>query len=412
MALIPTPMTNSALSAEQEQIRSLIQLNDTIQKINAVLDLDSVVQRITDEVGTLLGCVETAVWIRDAQTNEMVLSSVRGCSVNKKGKRLRIGEQGMVGHVAFTGRTRYAPDVRRDPFYMRCEADTLSEVDIPLIHNGEVVGVFTAECSDLDGFCPEKRELLERLAGHMATAIHNAHSYTKRRNESEEARRIQMSLFPKATPIAEHFRINGLCVPAGDVGGDWYDYFRLPDGRVAVVLADVSGKGMPAALLMSSTRGILRAFAPFFQKPSEALVRLNQMLVEDLPPEKFITMILGILDPKTRTFTYSNAGHPWPIYSNGSTKYLEEASGLPLGVLDFPFSDHTVELTPGSRIVFYSDGIAEAESRVHEEYGAKRLLEFTSRSEVTPETLLADVANFSGSHVFADDATIVVIQAE
>ncbi|MGE5109299.1 MAG: PP2C family protein-serine/threonine phosphatase, partial [Acidobacteriaceae bacterium] len=132
----------------------------------------------------------------------------------------------------------------------------------------------------------------------------------------------------------------------------------------------------------------------------------------DLPPEKFVTMILGILDPKARTFTYSNAGHPWPIYSNGHTKFLEEASGLPLGVLEFPFSDHTVDLKPGSRIVFYSDGIAEAESRVREEYGTKRLLEFAAQSEVTPESLLTDAAEFSGSRTFADDATIVVIQAD
>ena len=412
MATNPIPMPEGVLSNEQEQIRSLLQLSETVQKINAVRDLDSVVQRISDEVGELLGCVETAVWIRDAQTNEMVLAGVRGCSTLSSGTRLRIGEQGMVGHVAFTGRTRYAPDVREDPFYMRCEVETLSEIDIPLIHNGEVVGVFTAECSVVDGFCPEKRELLERLAGHMATAVHNARSFTRERNEREEARQIQHSLFPKATPLAEKFHIEGLCVPAGEVGGDWYDYFRLPDGRIAVVLADVSGKGMPAALLMSSTRGIVRAFGPFIQKPSEALVRLNQMLVEDLPPEKFVTMILGILDPKAKTFTYSNAGHPWPIFTNGHTSYLQDASGLPLGVAEFQFTDHTVQMAPGSRLLFYSDGIAEAESEAREDYGARRLLEFAAQPNVTAERLMTDVSSFTGAHAFADDATIVVIEAE
>lgn len=405
------PMPESILSADQEQIRSLLQLNDTIQKINSVLDFDTLVQRISTEVEQLLGCVETSVWLRDADTNEMVLVSVSGCTVHHQGKRLRIGEQGMVGHVAATGRARYAPDVTRDAFYIRCEHETRSELTIPLIHQDEVVGVFAAESPHFDGFCPEKRELLERLGAHMATAISNARKFTRHRSEREEARRIQSSLFPKTTPLAEQFHIEGLCVPAGEVGGDWYDYFRLPDGRIAVVLADVSGKGMPAALLMSSTRGILRASAPFISKPSEALIRLNQMLVEDLPPEKFVTMIFGILDPKARTFIYSNAGHPWPIYTNGHTRFLKDASGLPLGVKEYQFTDEVVELTPGTSLLFYSDGIAEAENRDREDYGSKRLMEYAAHPEISADSLLADVSAFSGSNTFVDDATIVLIQS-
>jgi phosphoserine phosphatase RsbU/P len=405
------PMPESILSADQEQIRSLLLLNETIQKLNSDLDFDSLLDRISIEVKQLLGCVETSIWIRDADSNEMVLEGMCGCSTEKCGKRLLIGEQGMVGHVAATGRTRYAPDVLDDPFYIRCEDDTRSELTVPLIHNGDVVGVFSASSRIEDGFCPEKREILQHLASHMATAISNARSFTRHRSEREEARRIQLSLFPRTTPLAEQFHIQGLCVPAGEVGGDWYDYFRLPDGRIAVVLADVSGKGMPAALLMSSTRGILRASAPFISKPSEALVRLNQMLVEDLPPERFITMIFGILDPQARTFKYSNAGHPWPIYTNGHTRYLTEASGLPLGVKEYQFVDDVVELTPGSRLLFYSDGIAEAENRLREDYGTNRLMEYAASPGLSAELLLADVSAFSGSRTFADDATIVLIQS-
>jgi sigma-B regulation protein RsbU (phosphoserine phosphatase) len=405
------PMPASVLSADQEQIRSLLLLNDTVQKLHSVLDFNSLLDHITTEVRQFLGCVETSIWIRDAENNEMVLEGMCGCTTDKCGKRLRIGEQGMVGHVAATARSRYAPNVLNDPFYITCEAETRSELTVPLIHNEEVIGVFSAGSPIYDGFCAEKRELIERLASHMATAISNARNFTRHRSEREEARRIQASLFPRTTPLTEQFHIQGLCVPAGEVGGDWYDYFRLPDGRIAVVLADVSGKGMPAALLMSSTRGILRASAPFISKPSESLVRLNQMLVEDLPPEKFITMIFGILDPKARTFTYSNAGHPWPIYTNGHTRFLTEASGLPLGVKEFQFTDHVVELMPGARLLFYSDGIAEAENRAREDYGSKRLMEYAAAPELSADSLLADVSAFSGSDTFADDATIVLIQS-
>ena len=405
------PMPEAVFNADREQIRSLLLLDETVQKINSVLDFDALLERISTEVKGLLGCVETAIWIRDTETNEMVLEGVCGCTVEKCGSRLRIGEQGMVGHVAATGRTRYAPDVTRDPFYIVCEPDVRSELSVPLIHRGEVLGVLSASSPRHDGFCPEKRELLERLGSHMATAISNARSFTRHRSEREEARRIQFSLFPKTTPLAENFHIQGLCVPAGEVGGDWYDYFRLPDGRIAVVLADVSGKGMPAALLMSSTRGILRASAPFISSPSEALTRLNQMLVEDLPPEKFVTMIFGILDPAKRSFTYSNAGHPWPIFINGHSGFMKEASGLPLGVAEYQFTDHMVELTPGSRLLIYSDGIGEAENHLKEDYGSRRLIEYAATPELSPDSLLMDVSAFSGSDSFVDDATVVVIQA-
>jgi sigma-B regulation protein RsbU (phosphoserine phosphatase) len=404
-------MPEAVLSAEQEQIRSLLLLSETVQKFNSVLDFNALLEKISTEVKQFLGCVETAIWIRDPESNEMVLEGVCGCTSEKCGRRLRIGEQGMVGHVASTGRTRYAPDVTLDPFYIRCEEDTRSELTVPLLHNGEVLGIFTASSPNPDGFCPEKRELLERLASHMATAITNARHFTRHRSEREEARRIQFSLFPKSTPLTEHFHIQGRCEPAGDVGGDWYDYFRLPDGRIAVVLADVSGKGMPAALLMSSTRGILRAFASAITNPSDALNRLNQMLVEDLPPEKFVTMIFGILDPVARTFTYSNAGHPWPVFSNGHTEFLKEGSGLPLGVTDYKYTDQVVEMKPGTRLLFYSDGIGEAENRLREEYGSTRLLDFARDSGISPDSLLDDVSAFTGSGTFADDATVVLIES-
>src|SRR5262249_10167349 len=159
-----------------------------------------------------------------------------------------------------------------------------------------------------DAFSFQQRTLLQKLCEHIATAVNNARVFTRDRSERDEARRIQQALFPRICPLIENFTIDGHCVSAGQVGGDWYDYFRLPDGRIAVVLADVAGKGMPAALLMSSTRGMLRSYisnAPLH--PAEALTRLNRILIEDLPPEKFITMVLAVLDPASRELTFASA---------------------------------------------------------------------------------------------------------
>lgn len=399
--------------SDQEQIRSLLLLHEASQKISSILDLDVLVDKIVNEVAVMFGCNETSVWLRDTDNNEMVLQGVVGCSLHKKGLRLSIGLQGMIGHVAATGRTRYAPDVRHDPFYIGCEQSTRSELDIPLICNGAVVGVFSANSSEVDGFSFGQRMLLEKLGDHIASAVNNARVFTRDRSERDEARSIQLALFPRSSPLVENFQIDGHCITAGDVGGDWYDFFRLPDGRIALVLADVSGKGMPAALLMSSTRGILRTYASATStmRPTDALTRLNRILMEDLPPEKFVTMVLGVLDPKAKTLTLANAGHPFPIVVNGSANFIDSVSGIPLGIADREYEEVTVGLPPGSRLLLYSDRISEAANQAREEYGPERLRRHAARDDVSVESILADIRTFTGSRPLADDATVVLVKA-
>jgi sigma-B regulation protein RsbU (phosphoserine phosphatase) len=414
MATHPRP--ESAIGhagSEQEQIRSLLLLHEASQKISSILDLDVLVHKIVNEVAVMFGCNETSVWLRDTENNEMVLQGVVGCSMHKKGMRLSIGLQGMIGHVAATGHTRYAPDVRNDPFYIGCEEDTRSELDIPLISNGEVVGVFSANCSEVDAFNSEQRMLLQIFADHIASAVQNARVFTRDRSERDEARAIQVALFPRSSPLVDHFQIDGHCITAGDVGGDWYDYFRLPDGRIALVLADVSGKGMPAALLMSSTRGILRTYASATStmRPADLLTRLNRILMEDLPPEKFVTMVLAVLDPRSKTLTLANAGHPFPILVNNTAEFIKGVSGIPLGIADREYTEETFALSPGSRLLLYSDGISEAANQARKEYGPERLRKHALRKDLSVESVLADVNAFTGSRSLADDATVVLVQA-
>ena len=413
MATRPRP-ENSAFAqvTDQEQIQSLLLLNEAAQKISSILDLDQLLAKIVNEVAVMFGCNEASVWLRDAATNEMVLQGVWGCSVEKPGVRLGIGLQGMIGHVAATGRTRYAPDVCSDPFYICCEEETCSEFDVPLICNGEVVGVFSATSPELDGFSYQQRMLLQKLCEHISTAVHNARAFTRDRSERDEARLIQQALFPKSSPLVPNFHIDGRCVPAGQVGGDWYDFFRLPDGRVAIVLADVAGKGMAAALLMSSTRGMLRSYAASTatMRPGDALTRLNRILLEDLPPEKFVTMVLAVLDPATRTLTFANAGHPMPILVDGTAQLLERVSGIPLGIAEHEYEEVTIALPRGSRVLLYSDGISEAANFAREEYGSERLERLVAVEDFTIDSIFSDVNRFAATRSLADDATVVVIQ--
>ena len=303
----------------------------------------------------------------------------RGCDLHGAGHSLKIGK-GMVGYVASTGQMRYAPDVRQDPYYIGCEESTLSEVAIPLHVEGQLVGVFTASHTALDAFSPCQLRLLQALCSDVAVAVHNARRFRQEQRQREqlsreahEARAIQQALLPKSSPFIPGFAVSGLSIPAGAVGGDWYDFIPLDDGRWGLVLADVSGKGTAAALLMSATRGMLRSLASSCS-PGALLGKLNHLLAEDFPVGRFVTMVYAVLDPAKRTVTFANAGHPRPLFVSGdAAQFLDAERGMPLGLGLGDFSEVEVALSENARLVFYSDGITEAENGEDEQYGLERL---------------------------------------
>ncbi|MGC1477364.1 MAG: GAF domain-containing SpoIIE family protein phosphatase [Terriglobales bacterium] len=398
------------------RIAELVRLQKFAQRIT--LNIEDLVPRIVDEVATSLGCVEINLYLRDPQQSEFVLAGVRGCSVHGKGHCIQMGT-GMVGHVASTGKMHYAPDVTRDPYYLACEPDTRSEVAIPLQRDGELVGVFTASHSVVNAFCSDQLSLLQGLCDHVAVAVHNARRFGNERElrermsrEAEEARSIQQALLPRTSPLIPGFRVSGLSIPAGTVGGDWYDFIPLANGCWGLVLADVSGKGTAAALLMSSTRGMLRSLAQTGHGPAEVLLRLNNMMIEDFPSGRFVTMVYAELDPSSRILRIANAGHLSPLLVEPSGhRWINHEHGMPLGISASKFSETAITLGEHSRLAFYSDGITEADVASGEEYGAERLLAQMQSPNVTPEDLLADVRRFSNGVGLRDDATVILVQA-
>src|SRR5216684_2896847 len=398
-----------------EQVEDLQKLQKAAQKINTILDLDQLIDNIVNDVARSFGCVEASIYLHDEEHGEMVMAGVHGCSVNHKGHRLKIGTEGMVGYVASTGQIRYAPDVRKDEYYIGCEHDTLSEVAIPL-HAGEcLVGVFTASHPELDAFPRQQLRLLQALCDHVAVAVHNARRFQSERVEREtmsreahEARVMQQALLPKSSPYIAGFAISGLSIPASAVGGDWYDFIPFPDGRWGLVLADVSGKGTAAALLMSATRGMLRSLAEACCSPDEVLTKLNGMLVDDFPAGKFVTMVYAVLDPSTRTVAFANAGHLRPLLIDDSgARFLDVERGLPLGLQCGDYSECEINLSPGSRLVFYSDGITEAVNANDEEYGLERLAAHAVCPEASAVSIVDDVRAFSNGAGVRDDASVV-----
>src|SRR5215469_13952138 len=402
----------------ESHFQDLLKLQKAAQKITSILDLDELIDKIVNDIACAFGCVEINVYLHDAERCELVLASEGGCTVHQKGHRLKVGKEGLVGYVASTGQMRYAPDVRKDAYYLACEKDTRSEVAIPLHVDGELVGVFTVSHNQEDAFSPNQLRLFQSLCNHVAVAVQNARRFQQERSEREkmsreaqEARSIQQALLPKSSPFIPGFAVSGLSIPAGAIGGDWYDFIDLHDGCWGLVLADVSGKGTAAALLMSATRAMLRSLAQNACSPGEVLEKLNGLLVNDFPSGRFVTMVYGVLDPAARTFTFANAGHLPPLVVDGpGARYVTTEMGLPLGLQSGSFSEVTAEIGEGARLVLYSDGITEAENSVDEQYGTARLAAYTSRSGATMDGLVDEVRRFANGEGLRDDATVILVE--
>jgi steroid delta-isomerase-like uncharacterized protein len=192
--------------------------------------------------------------------------------------------------------------------------------------------------------------------------------------ELRVARQIQQSLLPEATPELYGWQLAAYYKPAREVGGDFYDFLELEDGRLGLVVGDATGKGMPAALVMATTRGMLRAVAQSLDSPGEVLARVNDALCPDIPSEMFVTCFYAILDPKSATLSYANAGHDLPyLWHEGDAEELR-ARGMPLGLMpEMSYDEREAVLREGDCVLFYSDGLVEAHDPHYEMFGFPRL---------------------------------------
>jgi phosphoserine phosphatase RsbU/P len=411
-----SPFVPSPAVFQQRRVDVLVSVQKAAQQIGSILELDELLDTIVHRIAVDFGCIESSILLIEG--NEFHLAAVHGCTQSKKGERFPITD-GLSGQVVVTGRPHYAPDVSQELHYRACEPDTRSEVVIPLKVGERVVGVFCASHHELDAFPKAQVEILKALAGHLGVAVDNAQRIQRERrqnqqmrDEQDEARHIQQNLLPRSAPALSGFHIEADWVPAGAVGGDWYDYIPLSEGRVAVVLADVSGKGMPAALLMSAVRGIVRSLAPLASGPGEVLKRVNQVLLDDVPTGRYVTMIYAVLDPARRALTFASAGHPWPLLCHGAeVRPLHTDAGMPLGLCPGDFTEHSVTLCRDFRLLFYTDGISEALDCNNQEFGDERLQQFMGSHDCSVSQLMKAIRQFGGDCGLKDDATVILLRS-
>ena len=235
------------------------------------------------------------------------------------------------------------------------------------------------------------------------------------------AREIQQRLFPKSPPACPGFDIAGASFPAEATGGDYFDFLPMANGRVGFVVGDVTGHGVGPALLMAETRASLRVLAGRREDPSEILTRANSILAEDVGSERFITLFLGCIDPKTHGFVYASAGHPpgYVLDTQGQIKTTLKRTGIPLGMRpDFQFaSAPELILSPGDIVLVLTDGIEEATAPDETLFGIDRIIEIvranrTSSAQKIVQTLYEEVRAFANHAPQVDDITAIVIKVQ
>ncbi|MGD0841626.1 MAG: PP2C family protein-serine/threonine phosphatase [Candidatus Acidiferrales bacterium] len=232
--------------------------------------------------------------------------------------------------------------------------------------------------------------------------------------ELQRAREIQESLLPKEIPQLAGFEVASAWQPARAVGGDYFDVLKLGEDRLAICIADVSGKGVPAALLMANVQASLRASVRDLDSPARVCTIINGMLCESIAADKFVTFFCGVLNAGTRTFRYCNAGHPYPILISGGVVRTLDQGGAVLGVFPaWTYQEWSVDLSSGDRLLLFTDGITEAEGPHGEEFGMERVATFAEdyaadSAASMNRQLLAEVTEFCAAQ-FHDDATLLVL---
>jgi len=297
---------------------------------------------------------------------------------------------------------------------------------VPLVTQGELIGLLSLgpRLSERD-YSGDDRRLLDTLAGFAAPAVRvgqlvraqEAELVARERMEQElhVAQLIQQQFLPKHVPDLPGWRIAAFYRPARTVGGDFYDFIDLPDGRVFIVVGDVTDKGVPAALVMASTHSILRASASRLLSPGEVLERVNDVLYDDIPAHMFVTCLAVVLEPATGELQFANAGHDLPYVRRSWGVEELRATGMPLGLMaGMSYEEKTAVLEPGDSLLLHSDGIAEAHAPDREMFGFPRLKQIVGANvggEALIDVVLAELASFIGPGADQeDDITMVTLE--
>ncbi len=401
---------------------------EALRTISSTLDVETVLQRLLYLTNQMLGFEYCTILLIDDDGVRMNVAARYGYPESiVQEVELAVG-RGVTGRVAQTGVPFNVPDVGREERYLAGLKGARSELVVPLKAEGRVIGVFDVQSPKLDVFNERDTELLQVLADIAGIAISNARSHRAAIRAREEqlqrrelereislGRTFQERLLPGSDPVLSGYDIAGTNLPGRRLSGDYFDYIRLPNGHLGIAVADVSGKGVPAALLAASLQATLRSHVENLYSIATIIKRANVSFCQTTAPESFATLFYGVLDP-AGTLTYVNAGHnpPLLVRTSGEAEPLHEG-GTVLGMFpDARYTEGRADLSDDDCLIIYTDGLSEAE-REGELFGERRIVDVVNGltgapARVVASTLITEADSFAGKGASPDDMTVVVVR--
>ncbi len=407
------------------QAQTLAVLTEISRDLSSILDLDELLERIGQLLRRLI----------DYQMFAILLLNERD-QVLETQFAVRFGERyvpiervplyrGLVGAAVQTQAPAYAPDVRRDTRYHMVNPLTRSELAVPLIYKKKVIGVLDMEHTRANYFNEDHQRTIVTLAAQIAIAIENARLYQRvaqqeqrHEHDLEMAREVQLRLLPQSLPTHQHAEFAARFLPARTIGGDMYDFLHYDNDRTGIALGDASGKAAPAALYAALVSGIMRAAAPRALHPEEMLSLLNDSLQERRVDAQYVTMVYASWNDEDQTLEIANAGAVQPLISRNGEVETIHAEGFPLGLFpNVSYEQFTLSLRPGDCVVFFSDGLADAQNPEGEMFGTEELCEIVQQNAFLGANELADlimdkISEFQAEAEHFDDETLIVLRVK
>ena len=421
-----TPSTSGL--ASQNEAALLHFLMDAAAELGSSLELEKVFHKIATEIRPFIDyhlfCIQ--LWNEEKQLLENSFSMKYGEVIPQKGG-FPLG-YGLCGNAAATRRPIRVGDVLKDPRYVRVrhpEVEIYSELAVPLVFKDRLIGVLDLESTELNYFTEWHERLVSALAVCIATALANARLHEKVLQDEQRmerdlatARIIQRGLLPETTPRFEHLEIGAASSPARELGGDFYDFLTLQDGRLAFAVGDVAGKATPAALLGSMAVGLLRAhFVEQPRRPAEMLTELNDHFQKVGGDNRFVAMIYGIYDESLSVLQLANAGFPRPVIFREDRFEEIPIEGRPLGLFpDSAYNEQQVDVHAGDIAVFCSDGVTECENRDGESFNSVMLPSLLRKhkartaQQIAMEINAEALRSCGGQDLQLDDYTVLVLK--
>jgi serine phosphatase RsbU (regulator of sigma subunit) len=382
------------------------------------IDLDQLRERFLSVIQQTMRPYSVSLWTRASNKQQEQSSS--------KEEILVADDDPLIAYVLSHPATLVIDRLQLDSPVLQDMKLRATEMILPLTSQGELLGLLILG-PHLKGvaYTREERTMLDTLAPQVAPALRVAQLVQEQKAQVRERERIeqelrtaqdiQQSFLPKDVPALPGWQLVPYYQPAREVGGDFYDFLSFEDGRLGLVIGDVAGKGVPAALVMTATGTMLRTAAQERPSPGEVFARVNNLLYAETPPGMFATCFYALLDPKNGRLRYSNAGHDLPYREHKGDVSELWATGMPLGMMhDTRYEEHEVTLAPGESLLFYSDGLVEAHNSSGEMFDTPRLkalLEAHADGASLIDVLLGELKSFTGEKwEQEDDVTLLMLQ--